>query len=148
MLWLWVRDWILWVANFRFPFSEICIQNQWWHKLLRPSWGLQHPVGSPSSITVRMEYWRAFQYWYFELCVENRWGRKHFVNFYSLTVGGGVRLQVLFRASWNRIFFQPVFLTFKYNLIEMRNTALIFPINNLLHIISSAKISVVFFLSN
>ena len=42
MLWLWVRDWILWVANFKFPFSEICVQNQWWHKLLRPSWGLRH----------------------------------------------------------------------------------------------------------
>ena len=42
MLWLWVRDWILWVANFRFPFFEICVQNQWWHKLLRPRWVLQH----------------------------------------------------------------------------------------------------------
>ena len=31
-------------------------------------------------------------------CLNLRWMR-----------GGGVRLQVLFRASWNRIFFQPVF---------------------------------------
>ena len=28
----------------------------------------------PSLITVRMEYLRAFQYWYCELCVENWWG--------------------------------------------------------------------------
>ena len=32
-------------------------------------------TGGPSSITVRMEYLFAFQYWYWELCVENRWGR-------------------------------------------------------------------------
>ena len=44
-------------------------------------------TGGPSSITVRMEYLRAFQYWYCELCVENQWGRKHcFVNFCSLAV--------------------------------------------------------------
>ena len=42
VLWLWVRDRILWVANFWFSFYEICVQNQWWHKLLRPSWGLRH----------------------------------------------------------------------------------------------------------
>ena len=29
-------------------------------------------TGGPSSITVRMEYWRAFQYWYCKLCVGNR----------------------------------------------------------------------------
>ena len=29
MLWLWVRDWILWVANFQFPFYEISVQTQW-----------------------------------------------------------------------------------------------------------------------
>ena len=45
--------------------------------------------GSLSSITLRMEYLLAFQYWYCELCVENWWrrGRKHcFVNFCSLAV--------------------------------------------------------------
>ena len=46
-------------------------------------------TGGPSSITVRMEYLRAIQYWYCEFCVEN-WrgrGRKHcFVNFCSLAV--------------------------------------------------------------
>ena len=47
---------------------------------------------------------------------------------------------VLFRASWNHIFFQPVFLTFKSNLIEMRNTALIFSNNISLHIIWSAVV--------
>ena len=30
-----ISDWILWVANFRFPFYEICVQNQWGHKVLR-----------------------------------------------------------------------------------------------------------------
>ena len=28
VLWLWVRDWILWAASFRFPFYESCVQNQ------------------------------------------------------------------------------------------------------------------------
>ena len=43
-------------------------------------------AGGPSSITIRMEYLFAFQFWYCELCVENQWGggRKHcFVNFCS-----------------------------------------------------------------
>ena len=84
-MWLWVRNWILWVAHFRFPFSEICVQNQWWYKLLRSSWGLRH---WPSKFNnVMMEYLHAFQYWYCELCLENRWDRKHcFVNFCSLAV--------------------------------------------------------------
>ena len=46
-------------------------------------------TGGSTSITVRMEYLLAFQYWYCEFCVENRWGggRKHcFVNFCSLAV--------------------------------------------------------------
>ena len=44
-------------------------------------------TGGPSSITVRMEYLRAFQYWYCKLCVKNRWGRKQcFVHSCSLTV--------------------------------------------------------------
>ena len=36
-------------------------------------------TGSPSSVTVRMEYLFAFQYWYCELCAKTRWGegRKH-----------------------------------------------------------------------
>ena len=108
---------------------------------MRPSWGLRHPVGNLSSITVRMEYLRAFQYWYCELCVENRWGRKHcFVNFCSLAV-----LESLVdEGQWSEAvcylgpaeivsFFQPVFLTFKSNLIETQNTALIFSNNILLH---------------
>ena len=75
-------------------------------------------TGGPSSITVRMEYLFAFQIWYCELCLENIWGGggKHwFVNFCSLSVprrwvrGCGVGQKVLFRASWNRIFFQPRF---------------------------------------
>ena len=35
--------------------------------------------GRPSSVTVRMKYVFAFQYWHCELCVENRWerGRKY-----------------------------------------------------------------------
>ena len=40
--------------------------------------------GSDTSITVKMEYLFAFQFWFCELCVECRWGggRKHcFVNF-------------------------------------------------------------------
>ena len=69
-------------------------------------------TGGPSSITVRMEYLRAFQYWYCELCLENRWGRKHcFVNFFLWRClnlrwmrGGWVGQKVLFRASWNRSF--------------------------------------------
>ena len=48
-------------------------------------------TGGSSSLTVRMEYLIAFQFWYYKDCVENRWddGRKHsFVNFcwYSLVV--------------------------------------------------------------
>ena len=46
-------------------------------------------TGGPGSVTVRMEYLFAFQFWYCELCVENRWGgrRKHYlVNFCSLVV--------------------------------------------------------------
>ena len=40
VLWLWEQDGILWVANFRFPFYKICVQNRWGHKVLRPWWGL------------------------------------------------------------------------------------------------------------
>ena len=46
-------------------------------------------TGGLTSITVRIEYLLALQYWYCEFCVENRWGggRKHcFVNFCSLVV--------------------------------------------------------------
>ena len=46
-------------------------------------------TGGASSITVRMEYVFAFEFWYCELCVKNWWGagRKHyFVNFCSLAV--------------------------------------------------------------
>ena len=44
-------------------------------------------TGGPSSIIVRMEYLRAFQYWYCELSVKNWWDRRHcFVNFCSLAV--------------------------------------------------------------
>ena len=78
-----------------------------------------------------MKYLRAFKYWYCEPCVKNQWegGRKHcFVNFCSLAMlnlrcgrSGGVEQKVLFRASWNRIFFQLVFFTFDL----MLNTALI-----------------------
>ena len=39
-------------------------------------------------------------------CLNLRWLR-----------GGGAGQKVLFKASWNRIFFQPVFLTFKSNFI-------------------------------
>ena len=46
--------WILWVANFRFPLYEICVQNQWRHEsleiLLEDS-----DTGAPSSIAVRIE---------------------------------------------------------------------------------------------
>ena len=41
-------------------------------------------TGGLSSISVRIEYQFAFQFWYSELCVENRWGggRRHcFVTF-------------------------------------------------------------------
>ena len=153
MLWFWVRDWILWVANFRFPFYEVCVQNQWWH-LLRPSWGLRHRRSKFN--TVRMEYLRAFQYWYCELCLffntdivnfvcfsililwtlfvfqywysevclENQWGRKHYLLIFFLwrclplrwMRGRGMGQKVLFETSCNRIFFQPVFFTFKSNL--------------------------------
>ena len=37
-----------------------------------PGWGLQY-TSSLSSITVRMEYLFAFQFWYCELCVKKRW---------------------------------------------------------------------------
>ena len=46
-------------------------------------------TGSLSSVTVRIEYFFAFQFWYWELCVENRWGecrKQCFVNFCSLVV--------------------------------------------------------------
>ena len=29
-------------SQFRFPFYEICVQNQWKHEILRPNWGLRH----------------------------------------------------------------------------------------------------------
>ena len=75
-----MRDWILWVANFRFPFSEICVQNQWCINCLDSVENSN--TGGPSSITVRMEYFRAFQYGYCKLFLEKRWDRKHcFVNF-------------------------------------------------------------------
>ena len=43
----------LWVANFWFPFYEICVQNQWGIKFWDP---VEHSnTSSLSSITVRME---------------------------------------------------------------------------------------------
>ena len=80
-----LQDWILWVVNFRFPFYEICVQNQRWHKLLRPSWGLWHLW---SEFNYRYDgILTCFSILYCELCVENWWGRKHcFVNFCPLTV--------------------------------------------------------------
>ena len=54
VLWLWVRDWILWVANCRFPFYEICVQNNCEIKLWDPV--EDSDAGGPSSITVRMKY--------------------------------------------------------------------------------------------
>ena len=71
-------------------------------------------TGGPSTITVRMEYLLAFQYWYCELCMKNRWrgGRKHcFDNLCFLAVfessvnkgwWGGYRLDISF--SQRRIF--------------------------------------------
>ena len=56
-----------------------------------PGWGLQY-TSSLSSITVRMEYLFAFQFWYCELCVENRWRRRELdrkhcsLNFFSLAL--------------------------------------------------------------
>ena len=100
-------DWILWVANFRFPFYKTCVQNQWGHKILRPSWGTQGLI--------------CFQFWYCELRVENRWGggRKHFLKNFcfsavlllSMDVEWCVGQTVLFRASWHCLFFQPGFQT-------------------------------------
>ena len=55
--------------------------------MFRISWDMKFEIlvedsntGGLSSITVRMEYLFAFQFWYFKLCVENWWGgdRKHF----------------------------------------------------------------------
>ena len=51
-------------------------------------------IGCLSSITVRMGYLFAFQFWYFELCVENWWrgGRKHcFANFVVEGCWGGAK---------------------------------------------------------
>ena len=78
---------MLWVANFQFPFYEICVQNQWGIKLWDPV--EDSDTGNPSLTTVTMKYLLAFQYWYCELCVENQWGRSRkycFVNYCSLEV--------------------------------------------------------------
>ena len=72
-------------SQFWFPFYLICVQNQWGHKTLNPIEDSE--IGGRSSITVRMEYLLAIQYWYSEPCAENQWGwsKKHcFVNFSSL----------------------------------------------------------------
>ena len=89
VLWLWLRDWILWVVNFRFPFYEICVQNQWEHKILRPSRGLRqwqsefnyHYYGILTCFSILILW---------TLC-ENRSGggkKNCFVNFCSLAVLG------------------------------------------------------------
>ena len=80
MLWLLIRDWILWVANFRFPFYEICVHNQWGMKFWNPF--EDSNTGGMTTITVTMQYLLAFQCWYWELWTENRWGRgrKHCFN--------------------------------------------------------------------
>ena len=109
VLWLWLRDWILWVVNFRLPFYEICVQNQWEHKILRPSRGLRQ--WQPSSITIIMEYLLAFQYWYCELCVKTDQGEAKKIVLLIFVLwrcldrrwmrGGGVGQKVLFKARWN-----------------------------------------------
>ena len=62
-------------------------------------------TGEPSSVTIKIEYLLAFQWWYCEFCVENRWGggRKHCFVLQYQSIGQ----KNLFRASWNRIFLQP-----------------------------------------
>ena len=106
-----IPDWILWVGNARLPF------------VFRISGGIKFwdPVedsdtGGPSSITVRMNHLFAFQFWFCELCVENQWGggRKHCFVIFVIWLcfnrrgmrSGGVGQKILFRTSWNRIFFQ------------------------------------------
>ena len=97
---------------------QICVQNQWEHKILA-----EHSnTGYPSSFTVRMAYLFAFEFWYCEICVENRWGGgrgaesivslifllwRCFNSRWVRSCGLGQR--VLFTASWNIIFFQPGF---------------------------------------
>ena len=72
-LWLWVlSDWILWIANFRFPFYEICVQNQWGRDIKLWDPVEDSDTGDPSLAIVRMEYLFACQFLYFELCVENQ----------------------------------------------------------------------------
>ena len=98
-------------------------------------------TGGPSLVTIRMEYLLAFQYWYCQLCVKTDEGEAEsivlliFVLWWCLNLWcmrGGV-VTVLFRASWNHIFFHPSFFTFKSNLILMWNITLIFS-NILLYI--------------
>ena len=58
------------LANFRFSFYKICVQNHWGHKTLR-SWlrtaTLLVQVRLP---LVRIEYVFVFQIWYCELCMQ------------------------------------------------------------------------------
>ena len=59
VLWLWVLDWILWVANFWFTFYETCVQNQWGNRILRPSWKLRH-WWAKFNYRLKMKYLLAF----------------------------------------------------------------------------------------
>ena len=60
----------LWIANFRFFFYEIYVQNQWGHKTLKFKWMTSTLMVQVRFPLVRIKYVFAFQIWYCELCVK------------------------------------------------------------------------------
>ena len=72
-------------------------------------------TGRSSSITVRIVYLFAFQFWYWELCVKTDEGKAESMTLLTFALwgcfdcrwvtGGEVGQKILIRASWNRIFY-------------------------------------------
>ena len=60
----------LWIGNIRFSFYEICVQNLWGHKTLRPQFKISTLAVQVQLPLVRIAYVFAFQIWYCELCVK------------------------------------------------------------------------------
>ena len=113
-----IPDWILWVTNFRFLFYENWVQNHWGHKILR--FKLRTPILTVL-VQLPLEWntyllfnsdvvnfvWKTnereeesviFLIFFLWQCLKRRWVK-------VCQVGQ----KVLFRASWNYIFFQPGF---------------------------------------
>ena len=112
-----IPDCILWVANFRFTFYQICFQNQWEHKILRS----QLRTLAPAVLVLLLSEWNTYLDFNSDIVnfvwktnQEGGRSREHYLLIFVLwrcftcrwVRGCWLGQKVLFRASWYLIFFQ------------------------------------------